>query len=206
MTLGEIKIEALRLMFANANEDIDASLMEIYRSDDNYRDYLGGMPGAINRCFAEIEKRGILPSKSCQLTGGTRDGCFTRFSPKSLVPDFGEVDRLVYTCGAIYDPSHPYRMEGDVIVTESVSAGETYILLYKPRITRITSSTDEQTVIDVPENIAAAIPYYIKGDLFRDDEPNEAGEARNWFEAAIENIPRAKEQYAVRDVYAIEDF
>ena len=42
--------------------------------------------------------------------------------------------------------------------------------------------------LDIPNGIAEQIPYFIKGDLYRDDEPNEASEARNWFEAAMDAI------------------
>ncbi|MBQ8399329.1 MAG: hypothetical protein IJX08_05090, partial [Clostridia bacterium] len=41
-----------------------------------------------------------------------------------------------------------------------------------------------------PDDIACHIPCFIKGDLYRDDEPDEAGEARNFFEAAMEEIKR----------------
>ena len=56
----------------------------------------------------------------------------------------------------------------------------------------------------IPENIASSIPYFIKGDLYRDDEPNEASEARNWFEAAIEEILLKKISKAnkVKSVYS----
>ena len=64
----------------------------------------------------------------------------------------------------------------------------TYTVLYRPTIPRVELLTDNEWEVPIPENIVALIPYFVKGDLYRDDEPNEASEARNWFESGIEEI------------------
>ena len=64
MKLGDIKIEALKLMFVNMGDDIDIESLETYAQDEIYKSYLVNMPGAINRCFASIEEKRVLPSKS----------------------------------------------------------------------------------------------------------------------------------------------
>lgn len=202
MKLGEIKIEALRLMFANVGEILDAAFLSQYKDDERFRDYLDNMPGSINRCFAEIEKRGVIPSKTVSLTDGTSNGYSIRFD-LSEIGDFGAVDRLISENKWIYDPAHAYRMEGNTLVVDSPLSGEKYTLLYKPCLTRVSATTGEDTDIALPDMIAAAIPYYIKGDLYRDDEPNEASEARNWFEAALDSIPVQRSQPAVREIFSV---
>lgn len=202
MKLGEIKIEALRLMFANVGEILDADFLSQYKEDERFRDYLDNMPGSINRCFAEIEKRGVLPSKTAALTDGVSNGYSVRFD-LSAITDFGTVDRLVSENQWIYDPAHAYRMEGTTLVAECPVAGDRYTLLYKPRLPRVNAGTSEETEIAMPDIIAEAVPYYLKGDLYRDDEPNEASEARNWFEAALDSIPAQRSQPSVRRKYSI---
>ena len=59
MTLGEIKVEALRCMGVNLAEDIRAELMEELITDENYKSYLVNMVGPINRCLSLFERRGL---------------------------------------------------------------------------------------------------------------------------------------------------
>ena len=59
----------------------------------------------------------------------------------------------------------------------------------------------------MPEHIAAVIPYWIKGELFREDEPNEAAEARNWYETAMSGAQArvSRREGRVRDVYSMTE-
>ncbi len=194
MKLGEVKIEALKLMFVNYDEDISIDKLDTYLQDENYASYLVNMPGAINRCFANIEERGVLPSKSFKLKAedGIKSTAYIRFDLPSLIDDFFAVDRVIYESLCDYDGDHDYRMEGNTIVLDTFDDSETVIVMYKPKIARVFNTTENELELEIPENIAVHIPYFIKGDLYRDDEPNEASEARNWYEVAMEGIASAK--------------
>lgn len=204
MTYGEIKIESLKLMFVNAQDVISEEWLEIYENDETYRSYLDNMRGAINRCFAAIEEKRVLPvrSKSLSVEEGAASGAFIRFDLSSLLGDYFDLDRVVMeTDNGEYVADCDYRREGDVLVLpvsytlnkdtherEYYFDGITYTAIYKPRIQRIGFGADKDSKIDVPEQIAAYIPYYVKGELFRDDEPNEAAEAMNQFEQRMSEI------------------
>lgn len=236
MKLGDIKIEALKLMFANVNEDLYVDNLGIYERDETYRGYLVNMPGAINRCFASIEEKRVLPSKTrtlkcsdakreecltceekdtvCQeKCNSCRYGCrrshspFVRFDLADLISDFFDIDRIVMeTEDGDYDGDCDYMTEGDTLVLEQYRKcdGITYTVIYKPTIPRVTATTSNNTDIAVPDNIAAYIPYFLKGDLYRDDEPNEASEARNWYEQAMSEIvaKQARKTNSVKSVYS----
>lgn len=206
MILGEIKIEALKLMFVNYNIDLVISELDTIGLDENYGSYLVNMPGAINRCFASIEEKGVLPIKTYTLTAsnGVASGSFTRFDLSTLINDFLDIERLVCEGNGEYIGDYEYQREGDTIVIKDFDSEDTYKVLYHPAITRITALTDNNTEIDIPDNIASHIAYFIKGDLYRDDEPNEASEARNWFEAAMDAIINAKANKAnkVANIYS----
>lgn len=81
MTLGEIKVEALRCMGVNLAEDIRAELMEELITDENYKSYLVNMVGPINRCLSLYERRGLwvpdgkngVPSRITEATGDDLD-------------------------------------------------------------------------------------------------------------------------------------
>ena len=67
MKLGDIKIEAMKLMFVNYNIDFRIEQLEQLAQDENYGSYLVNMPGAINRCFSSLEEKGVLPVKTYAL-------------------------------------------------------------------------------------------------------------------------------------------
>lgn len=192
MKYGDIKIEALKLMFINMGDDITVDKLDTYAQDDTYSGYLVNMPGSVNRCFSVLESRGVLPpeSKTLTVSDGVANGAFIRFNLPSLIENFYDIDRVVSeTSDGEYCGDCDYQTEGDTLVLERYDDEDiTYTVLYRPTIPRVESLTDDDWEIPVPENIAALIPYFVKGDLYRDDEPNEASEARNWFEAGIEEI------------------
>lgn len=209
MKLGDIKIEALKLMFINMGDDIGIENLEAISQDETYRSYLVNMPGAINRCFANIEEKRVLPSKSKVLTHseGGGSGRFLRFNLGKIISDFFDIDRIVKeTDEGEYNGDYDYITEGDVLVLDGYREcdGVTYTVIYKPKIARITSTTSNDTEIKVPDNIAAYIPYFLKGDLYRDDEPNEASEARNWYEQAMNEIYLKKEHKTtkIKSIYS----
>ncbi len=209
MRLGDIKIEALKIMFSNVYSNLSIEDLEDIREDNlniNDIEYLNGMPGAINRCFADLESRKILPERSYPLNKeyALASDYFLRW-PLSGVPDFYDVSRIVKESGRIYSPSESYRREGGTLVLPNDKYSK-YTLVYYPKIERITSATSNYYEPDIPDNIAAIIPYFIKAELYRDDEPNEAGEARNWYEAALLNVETSHGVGArVEDVYSLDE-
>lgn len=189
MKLGDIKIEAMKLMFVNYNIDFHIDELESLSQDESYGSYLVNMPGAINRCFSSLEEKGVLPVKAYALReeDGLVSGAFIRFDLDTLIEDYFDIVRIVCEDSrGNYEGDYDYQMEGHTLVLAAPSEGESYQVLYKPRLERINAMTSNDTELPIPENIASHIPYFIKGDLYRDDEPNEASEARNWYEAAME--------------------
>lgn len=197
MKLGEIKIEALKLMFATGNRDVGVSDLEGMVHEEEYADYLLAMPGAVNRCFAVLEERRVLPTKSYTMKSGCCDAA-------TEIPDFFDVDRIVYDGPRGYDSCCEYAREGDLVFITNYDAAGTYRLLYKPSLKRIGSLTSEEYELDIPDRIACLIPYYIKGDAFRIDEVDEAQEAFNRFEAALLEISKREDgvQQRVSDRYS----
>lgn len=207
MKLGDIKIEAMKLMFVNYNIDFQIEQLEQLAQDENYGSYLVNMPGAINRCFSSLEEKGVLPVKAYVLkpSEALAGGSFLRFDLGATIKDFFDVERVVYeNDNGEYVGDYEYRREGNVIVLANVGEGEYYTVLYKPKLERITALTDNNADLPIPDHIASHIPYFIKGDLYRDDEPNEASEARNWYESAMEAIleTNVNKINKVRSVYS----
>ncbi len=209
MKLGEIKMQALRLMFVTATADHEGEDLSILAGDEECKDYIAGMPGAINRCFANLESRDVLPVKRAVLSkfSGEVYGGSVRYTLSSILPDLFKVERVVWEREkGGYNSSVGYTREGDTLLLSEIADGERYIILYRPRIKRVTSLTDNETEIDIPDHIAALIPYFIKGELFRIDEPDEAQEARNLYEAGLLDIAYESQgvQGKVKTVYSMD--
>lgn len=133
MTVGEIYIEALRLMFATGAERLTVEDLPRLSTDGQYADYILSMPGSLNRCLSDMENKHAL-----------RECCMPLEGP-------GQVAEVV-----------------------------------RPELDRVTVETPPETVVGVPERLAALIPYYIVGDLYRHEDPALAAESRNWYEAGME--------------------
>ena len=148
MKLGEIKLEALRLMFMNYNDDLKLENFDNYLLNENYASYLVNMNGSINRCFSSIEEKCVLPSKSHKFlnTEGTQSGAFIRFDLDNILNDYSTFDRVIYeNNNGDYNGEYDYKLEGNTLVLDKIDDGESYTLLYKPSISRISNdnSNDE---------------------------------------------------------------
>ena len=194
MTLGEIKTEALKLMYVRDNTDFDVSELAALREDENINLYLCNMPGSVNRCLSYIESRGVLPRKTRALIFDekTEDGSIVRINPREVIDDYYDIERVICESGGRYMGDCDYRTEGESLALR-YDKDARYTLEYKPRCKRISAATEDDYELDLPDDIASLIPFYIKSELYRDDEPAEAGEARNWFEQSIAQLDRARE-------------
>lgn len=210
MTIGEIKAQALKLMFVTYTDDIRAEDIDEMLLQENYRPYLLNMTGAINRCLSDIECRRVLPTRAYALDPlcGCAGRCVRRFALSRLLTDFYDVCRLIAEGAYTYDGDHPYFMEGETLVLRGMDEDTDYTLLYYPKLDRLSGNDDNASELaGVPEEIAALIPYYIKGDLYREDEPNEASEVRNWYEMGMAALTpkRTERQGHVAAVYRQAD-
>ena len=207
MKLKEIKLEALRIMFCAAA--IESEDLAKLTYDEECKDYLAYMPGVINRCFSNLEGRDVLPVKRAVLSpySGEKYGGAIRYEIPKILPDLFKIERVAKESEREgYITSVGYAREGNSLMLSEIREDERYIVLYRPRLKRINSLTDEETELDIPEHIAALIPYFVKSELFRQDEPDEAQEARNWYEGGLADIVNESDtvQTRVKSVYGAE--
>lgn len=194
MTYNEIRAEALRLMFSDSDVEVDIEQddalgsrvgLSLLEDDENIGPFLKNMRGSVNRCFSIIESKGVLPDRTALVSPSSYGEAFARFT---LPTDcYSPVRLALYSDDGVFG-NVAFERQGADIIVPSYDASAIYTLVYKPKIERLTSYVRDFDELDVPDNIASFIPFYIKGELFRDEEPNEAGEARNWFEAAMAEL------------------
>ena len=207
MKLGDIKAQAISLMFVNTTEEIAHDNLLDHVDDDTYGYYLVRMPEAITRAFSAIERARVLPVRSQELV--TAAGAETlrgvRFDLGTLISDYYDVERVVKESRAGYETVTDYFREGDAIVIEGFDTAAMYRLLYRPSIRRIGAGTaDDYEVSEIPDRIACYLPYAIKAEIFRNDDPDEADVCRVIFETALSAIAmeeKTSRQGRVRTVY-----
>lgn len=206
MTVNELKVETLKLMFVESGaEYLRPETLTGMLNNENYRFYLSRMTGAINRCLGALEEMRILPQKSITLPREEGDGVkagpyFVRYHLPTLAPDFLDV-ALVSAESSRGCFAVSYKTEGQSLLLPPLADG-VYTVQYHATLPRVTES-DGDKELPVPQRVAECMPWYLKGDLYQDDEPGVAGEARNRFEQEMERFTPAcvSTQSAVQDVF-----
>lgn len=199
MKLGEIKIEAIKLMFTNYNFDLHIEDLTRLISDENYGSYLVNMNGAIARALDRIENACVVPVKSYKVLNDDLEygEIFSRFDTKKI-EDFYLIDRVVVEDNYHYDGDTEFILEGDnLLLDKNINK---YTILYYPKLKTIDETKSDETELEIPNNIARLIPYFVKGELYQEEEPDIAANARNLFEASLDDLKiqkQSKQNYVV---------
>lgn len=204
MKIGDIKIEALRLMFAQIDADVTAETLADFENSNTLGDYLAAMHGSINRCLSDIVSRRILPAKSKTLTLSEEHRSMSAYRfDLSEIGDFYDVSRVIAETHNGYDGNYPFRMEGKTLVLMSPDEGAQFTLLYHPTV-ELVNVWENSLELDLPDEIVSVIPYFIKGELYREDEASDAAEAMSWYEQRLASLDphRTEKQDCVHPVYS----
>ena len=180
MTIGQIKIEALKIMYLCAR-DVHEDELQSLGADQNYSDYLAAMPGSIHRALQDMVARKILPTKTFTL-------------PQEKVFDLGKIEDY-YAADGVFLYRDDVAMaeaecviDGETLILQNADERYEYRLKYFPTLPVITSATPNNYKLPIPEALAAAIPYFIKSELYPLDTPSnvaDAERARNYYDAAV---------------------
>lgn len=105
MTLGEIKAEALKIMVANAEFDVNELDIGMYKQNPAYSSYIYAMTGAVNRAFDRLYILGAVDEEILPVsvyTEETADLNATRGVPNVLL-------RMIplFVVGDIYATDEP---------------------------------------------------------------------------------------------------
>ena len=186
-TYGQLLAEALRLIFQGSDRVISEKALDRYRGEASFNVYLSGMAGAFNRCMTDLEAKQVTPASSHALNigDGEMSGGTVRFRMTDVIPEFAGMRDLVTEEGG-YRLTE-YREEGDVLVLPVSYFDEgTVRVLYTKQLPRVSTDTKDDFPITLPDAVGEWVPYFLSSEVYRSDEPGEAGELRNRYEAAME--------------------
>lgn len=192
MTINDIEKNALAIMFTNYEQDLTDQDVDLLDSDE-YRKYTVNMKACINRALTRIQQAGVLPLKSKTLTcntPGINNGFLTRYSLKDTIKDLYKIKRIVLSAPHAYEPSVTFHIEADTLVLPVLAREQEYVVVYEPKVSKVSLNAPSSTDIDIPDDIAELIPYFIKAELYEEDEPSLAVQARNIFETTLDSLKR----------------
>lgn len=201
MTKGELIVACIKLMFDNDVEQLDATTI----SDiTEYHSRTMNIVEVINRGFDEVAKARKLPRKTTTINVGDGDigEYYTRFT---LPNDFFYVSNIAYESELNYDNNVEIKLEGEnILVLPTINEGK-YIITYFPKCTSQLSYNDPDTkeIVGIPDEDLRVIPYFVKAELFEDDDPSRATLSRNVFHQYLAEIPKTPilKQTRVKSVF-----
>lgn len=179
MKLGEIKVQALMMVFPSVTIEYDKDDLEevIYRLKNNhsYSPYIFASVGAINRAFAIIESKLLTPCKR-DFFDGEKKGSYT-------VIDLKEIKDILSVKG-VY-------LNGEAVGFHITSQGTIKVkgrgkieIEYYVKQEKITHLTSNNKKIELG-GIEEAIPYFVKSDLLMGEDNEASLAARDMFYGMI---------------------
>ena len=196
MNLGEIKIQALSLMYPDVciiyddttESGVENAIYEL-KQNHNYSGLLEASVGAINRAFAQVELKGLSMVKCTEraysLCKRTGDGRVVIEADGDLL----KLDKLLchkgdktYACG--------FEVIGDKIYTDFV--GSVYTLVYYTKIPRATRTTKDSLELELPVGVYEAIPYFVMAELLGGEDSQRSKEARATFYDMLSSCEKSK--------------
>lgn len=207
MTKGQLIVKCLKLLNENNGEKIDDKIVSEL---PEYSDRTTLIIPSINRALYKISDAKKLPGKTYEVTyidqvnqGNTNKNIKV---DSTIVNDMTFITNIVLQdmYGNIYT-NVSYFIDGDTCILPPLSSGQKYTIFYKPKVVEISEDAPDISVLDYPDYILNPIPYFVKGELFEEDDPNLAVFSRNVFERLINEIPSKTESVmrGVVDVYGL---
>lgn len=108
---------------------------------------------------------------------------------ETLIPDFYKIDKLYFETYAhelINRTDYILEDSYTLVIDENLIGN--FIMKYQSYPTKIDNDTDEDEVINLPDEVAVILPLYIASQLYKDDDIALATQYRNEFEVAVANM------------------
>ena len=168
----DIKRDALRLMGIipdTVGNDYDTSKI---------RAYLCGMNNSILRAVDRMKNLALIPDKLIELPSNEKSEV-KRYSLSELGIN-GEVQEVLVLDGLTIHEADYALISGYLSIF--VERGKSYFIKFQPKNEGKFEDNDE---LDIPDELARLIPYFIKAELYEEEEPSLAVASRNMFEGYL---------------------
>lgn len=206
ITKGQLIVNCIKLLAENMGQDIDATIVS---SLDEYKDRTTVIVQSINRAFHRLEHLKKLPNLTKIIAFDEKKQNYELDLTSEDYSDIYIIKKIVYVdrYGNYIDFNNYYLNEG-LLILPKLEYGEKFIVQYQPKFVDI-KETDEvkyfdTDVINYPETITSIIPYFVKAELFEEDNAQLAVLSMNRFETYAAGLPTQDYKNAkIIDVYGL---
>ena len=178
---------------------------------EEYADRVLPIVESINRAFHRLEQLRKLPSKSYVVNyDNNRLGNTINLTDDETNNFY--INKISYIKNVLkkdqygnVETNTSYFIDGDILILPQLNRGESYTIIYQQIYEDINIGTLDTSVIDYPEYVLQCIPYFVKADVYQEDNASIAVLERNTFEAYASQIP-SRDESVIReplDVYGI---
>ncbi len=179
MKLGEIKAEAINLMGLITDTSVDWTNIDTLYNDDTVASYLYAMNGSINRALMRLYEAGLLGESSKTIFSADIDG---DGYDTSKIEDYGKLESVYITDGNWCKPILANVIGGKIWLKPLTSQKYHYLIVYRKKAPFIKANASSSTELNIPYEIGLKIPYFIKGELYADENASAAANAMSIFE------------------------
>lgn len=194
MTWKDIKLATMQKMYAAEGSTIP--------TDESTVDYIAAMPYVANEGIMMIctSKKFLIKSANLTPESGLEIGGYRRYKMSDLVNDFFEFyGEVYYTEGSEHVRSSNYVTEANDVIMIPKSTTGIWTVYYKAYPEEITSTTEDEEVIDIPRDVLAILPLYMASQLYKDDDNGIATSLRNEFEVAYDRLSQDNPSFILED-------
>lgn len=186
---------ALRMMNVGYEDMLDTMSLEDLMANEAYAVYLNGMEDSINRALLRLADAGVLATEREEVpeTRLVRERECIRIEEVAAPVDKRLV-RLARYEGGHYYPYTPYLCEGTTVVVPFVCGAESrFVLVWQQEIPWVGPTTPDEVELPIGRDIATLIPYFVKSELYAEENPVAARDARELFEQALFRLERGEQ-------------
>lgn len=207
MKLWEIKAQSLRIMFADS--DIQFSYDEFENGtlydNANTRDKLVRMNDSIKRAIDSFYQFVGTPMRLTTVGLKNVSGVYYNVIQLSDISDFGTISRIAAIGNSDVNMSYDDAIEffydsisktvvpnSDYSVFENGASFNVYYFVKKTNLPDVVDELtfDLNTLLNIPEDVQRMIPYFVKGELYEEDEYSIALQSKNIFQQFLLNYKR----------------
>lgn len=185
----DIKKDALRLM------GVIPSTVQNEYDTSNTVDYMVSMNNSIMRAIDRMKTLELIPPKIQKIADVNKSGFCTYTCGELGITK--NVKRVLKVEGVSF-VEVPFTVIDDTI-SVYLEKGELYCIEY---IVEFVADFSDEAEIDIPDELARLIPYFIKADLYEEEEPSLSLASRNIFEGYLQEYAY-NHDFTVRSVKVV---
>lgn len=189
MTKGELIVSCIKSMFRNADNHLDPDTIS---EQDEYFEITANVIECINRGLTRIYDAKKLPQNVFYITKNTKEidapisSKYARYDINSLISDCGRIERVSLENEETdsYNTNISVRVEGSniLVVPRLNHSKEKYIINYTPKAKRMAYYQPDIEVLPYDDEIYDKLVYFVKSELYEEENASVAAYARNIFE------------------------